>query len=173
MTTPDLKILGIDPSISRTGWAIVDGAGGLGDFGVFASSAAKGTTADRTTVLCRNVIKLALSQCPDVIVVEVPSRHVWRRVAASGGAGLAIYGFAAGAVYATLQGDLAATWEMAEAVAGKWNGNEKKATRQQAMKAMFPSYRDTKDPGGDIADAIGLGLWWVNEQRMQRLLSAK
>jgi len=92
---------------------------------------------------------------------------VGRRRHKGGGAGLAVYGSAIGAL-----------WQVAVARArycesptrvrcieeNLWTNRVPKEDRVVAVAQRFREFRIEDDPGGDIADAIGLSLWWIREQ---------
>lgn len=50
-----------------------------------------------------------------------------------------------------------------------WTAGVSKVVRQYRVAAMFPEYRERMraDGGGDIADAIGLGLWWFRKKHLE------
>jgi hypothetical protein len=35
------------------------------------------------------------------------------------------------------------------------------------VKSLYPQYDPDGDPGSDVADAVSLGLWYLNRERMQ------
>ncbi len=50
-----------------------------------------------------------------------------------------------------------------------WTGSRKKATRARNVKLIYPEYARLHNEGGDkgldVADAIGLGWWWIQHNR--------
>jgi hypothetical protein len=41
----------------------------------------------------------------------------------------------------------------------EWTGGIPKEVRAESIRTVYPDYRTVKDPGLDVADAIGLGQW--------------
>jgi len=39
-----------------------------------------------------------------------------------------------------------------------------KEDRTLAIKQIYPQYRPADDPGGDVADALGLARFWLRER---------
>ena len=131
---------------------------------------------DRIESMLADLFDLVLELHPQAIVIEDTSGKVSRRHGGAG-AGLAVYGKAVGAVWRTAvdmsvadarnriaMGLLAATGEAAAVVMvpeNEWTGGIGKRRRAMRIAAEFPGYRIEQDPGGDAADAIGLGRWWL------------
>lgn len=47
-----------------------------------------------------------------------------------------------------------------------WTRGVPKEERAAWVRQCFDEYSPETDPGGDIADAIGLGLWWLKERTL-------
>lgn len=92
----------------------------------------------------------------DLAVVETPGPRQRSRAA--------VYGMAVGAC-------LAVAWQLGiravEAPAGVWTRRRKKFERAAIMAQQFSRYAEIAhtDPGGDIADAIGVVVWYVERER--------
>jgi len=92
----------------------------------------------------------------DVVVIETPGPRQQPRAA--------VYGMAVGAC-------LAIAWQFGiravEAPAGVWTKRRKKFERAAIVAQQFPQYAEIAhtDPGGDIADAIGVVVWYVERER--------
>src|SRR5690606_4445834 len=101
---------------------------------------------------------------PGQVVVEVPSGQAGsatRRRAAAGSLG--VMGLAQGAVWATCLALLpGGTVGVDERAWTRGFGVTAKDRRQYRVASLYPSqYRPDADPGGDVSDAIALGLWWL------------
>lgn len=155
-----MKLLALDPGSIRTGYAIFrDGV--LVDAGHLRAPK-DWTLVERIYALVADLRKLIDETKPGMMLIEITSGKVQARHG-GGGAGLAIYGVAVGALWATCMqlGNVEAVLE------NVWTGGVPKTKRQRAIAAEFPRYRAiaSKDSGGDIADAIGLGMWYLSRWR--------
>lgn len=111
--------------------------------------------------------ELAAGQ-PLAIVIEVPSGRVHTARHGGGGAGLSVYGFAAGvAAQACVQARdrLAPDSPIYGVTAERWTGGHGKDKRQRVAARRCPWYSAALDPGGDEADAICLADWFAREGR--------
>ena len=94
---------------------------------------------------------------PDRIVIEIPSGKVHGRHK-GGGSGLSVYGFAAGAIWRACA-ELAPTWPIKDI---EWTRTKKEKRVSECVELYGQKYIDAKDTkGADIADAIGLGRWFI------------
>lgn len=138
------------------------------------------TAAERVESMCADLLDLVLEVMPQAIVLEMTSGKVNRKRHKGKGAGLAVYGFAVGAAWAVARHAAGAVLESLEA-AGRpgdmpdvilvnendWTEGERKAKRAGMVAALFPGYAkvaEQDEPGLDIADAIGLGRWWLTRR---------
>jgi len=121
----------------------------------------------RVAAMCRGLRELLDEWQPGTVLIEWSSGHVGRRRHKGAGAGLAVYGIAIGALW-----QVAMAWStsgeprerQAQVCCLKenlWTNGVPKEDRIAAVAQRFREYRIEDDPGGDIADAIGLGLWWI------------
>jgi hypothetical protein len=96
-------------------------------------------------------------------VIEDTSGKVGARHGAGGGAGLSIYGKAVGYVWGSLRGSEAlATADVLMVPENEWTRGKPKAKRIAGVMMLHRGLYDaTMDPGGDAADAVGLGDWWA------------
>lgn len=101
------------------------------------------------------------------VAVEVTTGKTSKRHG-GGGAGLAVYGMAVGAVYAHLRCMPALfpstySYELMAIRENVWTKGVPKHKRMKALAAEFPLYRQALDSGkdnkGDIGDAIGVALF--------------
>ena len=162
-----MTILSIDPSITCTGWAISDGAKVL-SVGKIRTNPAF-TLPERVWQIMNEFSMMETREILKVksIIIEIPSGHVNHSRNKGSGAGLSIYGFAVGAIWQWLRYGYG---EQVHCVPeSEWIGprNRLKERRKQLAAMYYPEYRKLKDAGGDIADAICLGQWWHDTQRMK------
>lgn len=161
-----MKVLGLDPSSTLTGYAVMSRPTKILDAGHLRPNGAKKPAWDRIVTMVTSLRFLLRDYRPKVIVIEVPTRSVGLRHKGKG-AGLAIYGMAVGA----------ACWEASVfgsslvcVDANTWTGGVSKFKRQHLIAAEFPEYKEQldRDRGGDLADAIGLCLWWYQGRKLVR-----
>lgn len=104
---------------------------------------------------------------PKIILIEWTKGKVGRRRHRGDGAGLAVYGCGVGAIatecmhWAIYNG-----CQVVPILENQWTRGVPKADRAAAIASEYPQYDPTTDPGGDIADAIGIVDWWLKEQEM-------
>ena len=173
MTDQPLQILAIDPSSTRTGYAMMAEAGPvLQVLGAGYVCPGKPTAPylQRVEDMAKGVLDLI--NCadlgdPDRVIVEVPSGHVHGRIRDRQPQGLSVYGFGAGAIWWQLRRKLG------DRVIGidqnTWTRGTLKKARQASVMAHWPQYQSilAKDSGADAADAISLGAWWLHEQKVR------
>lgn len=157
-------IIGVDPSSSATGYAVINPkTGKLVEGGVVRKSRKlTGLRAIRAIIaeLIPHLRKLAPS--PVLVAVEIPTGRVYAKRHKGGGRGLAIYGMAAGMVLFALEAWVGEACVRA-VTAEEWTdrGPEK---RRPAIKA---AYRVATDDG-DTLDAVGIADWGLGFwRRMQ------
>jgi hypothetical protein len=169
-------IFAIDPSSTRTGWAVMQPPERLLQAGLLLPSKTRAASEFRVETMCRDLRELLDEWQPAVVVIEWTSGKVNVRRHGGAGAGLAIYGIAIGALWQT-----AVIWatsvESCECLArvqcveeNQWTCGTLKQRRMAAVQCQFPEYRNAIDPGGDIADAIGLASWWLKEHTVCKRL---
>lgn len=121
---------------------------------------------ERIRTMMAEVASLVAEHKPDVAVIEITSGQAGRGSRAGAGPHLAVYGMAVGAIWAELvhrmPEDCVCTTTERE-----WTRGVTKAKRRRQIGYAFPAYRDAAaaDSGGDVADAIGLGVWWFGQKR--------
>jgi hypothetical protein len=174
--------LSIDPSSTRTGWAqFVDGV--LQQAGYFKTKKSQPALV-RIADQAADLVFMVQEFQPDVVVLEETSGKVARHKRASHGAGLSVYGMAVGALWY-------ATWTAVQncgvVVSGQpprrvrtvlenvWTRRIPKRVRQRRIAMRYPSYaaQVAKDSGGDVADAIGIGEYWLAKCNRPDAESAK
>jgi hypothetical protein len=160
-------LLGLDPSSTLTGWALLHRSGRLLEAGLLRPDDRRDGSWARVCSLSDSLVELLEQLRPGVILVEWTKGKVGGHRHHGLGAGLAVYGCGVGG-----QALIARAWARAhpgvriEAVLeNDWTRGVPKADRTAAIVAAYPAYaaRAGDDEGGDIADAIGLTAWWVRE----------
>lgn len=163
-------ILALDPSSTRTGYAVLNEQEKLLEAGILKPRKEKDPPRERIEAITGDLWRLLEETNPQAIILEWTSGKVGRRRHHGGGAGLAIYGVAIGAIW-----QMAEFWSridrghpLVELVPeNEWTGGRPKGERAAAIGRLYPQYQADRDPGGDIADAIGLGRWWIREHRLR------
>jgi hypothetical protein len=120
--------------------------------------------------MCEDLRELLRQWAPHNVVIEVPSGKVGGGQRRGAGATLAIYGFAVGAIWATCRA--APCRPLVDEVDERtWTRRKPKLVRQKLIAYEFHEYgtQIAKVAGGDVADAIGIGLWWIGVQREKGL----
>lgn len=159
-------VLSIDPGSKRTGWAVLTQREQLLQAGLLTGDKGIDHAEFRITAMCRGLHELLEEWQPETVLIEWSSGHVGRRRHKGGGAGLATYGIAIGGLW-----QVAVAWARSCEPPAQvrcieenlWTNRVPKEDRVVAVAQRFREYRIEDDPGGDIADAIGLGLWWIRE----------
>ena len=164
----------IDPGSKKTGWAVLTEREQLVSAGLLTGDKTTDSAELRIRAMCRGLVFLLDEWQPGTVLIEWSSGHVGRRRHQGGGAGLAVYGIAIGALWQTAEswattgeaesgGPRARVCCIAENL---WTNRVPKADRLTAVAQQFPAYRVEDDPGGDVGDAIALGVWWCKEQQL-------
>jgi Holliday junction resolvasome RuvABC endonuclease subunit len=158
------RILSLDPSSTACGWAILEGwPATLHSFGVERPRGRK-CPVDRMRRITSE-IRALVDQCqPDKIVIEWADGKQHGRIKGRS-QGLSTLGQAQGWLAATLE---TMDYEPQYVPVGQWAGGTKKERRAAAVAREFPDYAawsaKGRDRGHDAADAIGLGLWWLQKR---------
>ena len=160
-------ILAIDPASKTTGWAIMT-AQEIIDGGILRSSS-KGTAINRIEQQIEALAEIidaakrgGVSEC----VIEIPGGKQGAKTGGRNVASLSVYGMAAGAIWATLR----ASGLHVHTVTPEWTRGITKQKRQQnvSYKWRASGYDVTMDsPDADLADAIGLGEWWLVTRKLK------
>jgi len=176
-------ILALDPSSTCTGCALLDdseatlnGTPRLIEAGLIRPARPRARSFERVESMTVDVSQLLNTHSPNVILVEFPSTHTGARHQGAG-FGLAVYGFAVGAMWQCCRqwlSDAAHSPRTVQAsrgcsciLADNWTRRVAKSVRQRQISLLFPSYRAADDPGGDIADALGLALWYCRDVQLK------
>lgn len=184
-----IRILALDPSSTCIGYAEMVGFAPceqveveLVAAGRLVPRSERHPANERITDMLGDLTALILEVHPAAIVIEDTSGKVGCRARGRGvnGAGLAVYGKAVGAVWRTAfetavadarnrinLGILAATASAAPVemvTENEWTEGVAKVRRASRVAAMFPEYSAHADPGLDVADAIGIGRYWLTRK---------
>lgn len=162
-----VTVLTFDPSSTRTGYAIMTGLARseLVNAGYLAPFRPRDTPVVRIAEMARAVEELVDEFSPAVIVVEISTRGRRTRHA-----GEVVYGMAAGAMLAAAV-LFARDGRVATVEANLWTQGITKIRRQLLIGGLYPAYKPhlRADSGGDVGDAIGIGLWFFRTGRVDYL----
>jgi hypothetical protein len=165
-----MRILALDPSSTCTGYAILD------DGRVKEAGRLRGKTGlppdSRVLAMRDGLREVLMEHRPAVVVVELPVEKQYTTTPGKK-SGFAVWGLAAGAIWT-----VAVDWAENECLAGGpgahvvhrvsntlWTRGKSKDDRRIVAKGAMKEYDPANDPGGDMSDAIALGLWWWAESR--------
>jgi len=169
----DVKtLLAIDPSSMRTGCAVMDFNGKLLDM-LFIKPNAADKPSDRILYQCADIrggLDNRIFGDLTRIVIEGTAGKINKKRNKGQGAGMAVYGMAVGAMWMTCCGwSLASKYGCVVTIVAEndWTRGVPKKQRAINMSLLYPQYKPYLDPGLDVGDAIGLGMWWLNEQKMK------
>ena len=177
-----MRVLSLDPSSRCTGWAVLDGLepDELVDGGLIKPSASRTTKAGspehqaqdladwyagaelaaarRILETLEDVAALVPEYQPDRVLVEIPSGKAGTGSKKGAKSSLAVYGLAAGAVWACLRSAGAKVVAITER---QWTPGSSKAGRGLTHEALYPGrYMTSVDAGLDLSDAIGMARWY-------------
>lgn len=162
-----MRLLSLDPSSTAIGWAVFDAAN-LYRCGVCRP---KGSSPiwGRIRAAVDYTEALVIDHDPRQVVIEVTSGRPFPGRAQTSIVGLAL---AQGAVYAAaelLSGDRRRVYTVTEQ---DWTNKQPKQQRARLIQLTEPVYQaiHTSDKGLDAADAVGLGHWWIAQQRLKGLI---
>jgi Holliday junction resolvasome RuvABC endonuclease subunit len=159
------EFIAIDPSSSRSGWA----AFGLDrkplEIGLLKPKPRAGWL-ERVQQQENQLVEVLYRLQPAYAVIEIPQGKVHNRHR-GGGAGLSVYGFAAGYLTAAV-----GKYCPQILVKDSWIGRESKDRRKHRLCLEFPEFSRfliDHDSGGDMSDALGLGLFHLRTERAKAL----
>lgn len=178
-----MRLLAIDPSLTCTGWAVMESADSVIAHGTATPKA--GPIQDRIDELCADLEQLAIGHLVGAVVIETPAMNMrgGRDRAVTSGAA---YGFCAGQVFRALKaegvqrgftvyGTSATDWtkSLGSAVR-RTRGDTYKLNRVRAVEYMIPSLKGglgVKSKAGNVADAILIGRWWFQRYETDRRIA--
>jgi len=172
-------IFSLDPSSTRTGWALMKPPEQLIRAGLLLPDKQTAQSEFRIDAMCQSLWQLMNLHQPKTILIEWTSGKVGKRHK-GGGAGLAVHGAATGALWREVLAWL--RWQPPEnqidtkvllVKENDWTRQIPKADRIAAVAAAYREYSPDDDKGGDIADAIGLNVWYQREQAVRLVESLK
>ena len=155
-----MKILSIDPSSTKTGYAVFDDAK-RGEKLIEAGNVhgkADARPLDRVEAMIQELYIILTEHEVNTILIEIPDGKVHGRLQGVNMGGLAIYGMAVGAVWWAMRG----RWAGVKPISvNEWTNGVPKAERAATTQLRHPEQDLTKDSGHDAADAIGMADWWL------------
>lgn len=160
-----MRLLSLDPSTTCIGYAVFDGRT-LAECGKLTPERRDASPLGRVLSLRRQLLEMLPDVSPDTIIVEAMIEKQFTRQFGRITA-LPLCGWAMGVTYGTCLGYSASVKDShpcTVAVVGnqQWVRGKSKDDRICATAVQFPAmYNHSADPGGDIADAIEMGLWWM------------
>jgi len=165
---PSNIILSLDPSSTIVGYAAVRRTMAVVEAGVITPGSRGEASYARVMGMCDDLEALLERLGPGTILVEWTRGKVGQRRHGGLGAGLAVYGTGVGAIgrQAQLWARGRAGCEVVYVCENDWTRGVPKEARQAALRSLVPEYAGVEDPGGDIADALGLARWWLTEQML-------
>lgn len=163
-----MTLLAIDPSSTKTGYAVMADRMTLIDAGFLKPNKTKDPAIMRIIAMTEDLTKLLKEYRPEMILVERPHTYAAHKFKDAGikPIGIATYGMAAGAMFWACYSFTSETQAIS---AEDWTRGVPKLKRQRLICMAFPQYDPEKDRGCDIADAIGLALWWFSQQKANRI----
>ncbi len=157
-------VLSLDPSSTVIGFAVFGDGDHLIDGGLIEPQCKSAESYWRIRSMASDLAGLLDQIRPAVILIEWTKGKVGVRRHGGLGAGLAVYGAGIGSVAAQCEAWAAQRdCRVVPVLENTWTRGVTKAARQAAIAASVDGYDSAKDPGGDVADAIGLGQWWMKE----------
>lgn len=165
-----MVILSLDPSSTICGYAALRTDGSLVEAAAILPAARADPSFERVVSMGEELARVLKRLKPDVVLIEWTKGKVNVGRHTGLGAGLAVYGCGVGWLGAVVwHWAVGRTQCHVEAVLeNDWTRGIPKEQRQLAVTAAYPEYAVhlADDPGGDIADAIGLGGWWIRERQL-------
>jgi hypothetical protein len=175
----DDLIMGLDPSSTVVGYAfksfvsvgLNDYDSGLVEAGLIRPDMNRVDGPESFWRICsmrEYLSRLLDEKGPKVILIEWTKGKVGRRRHRGDGAGLAVYGCGLGAVATEcMHWAVSHGCQVVPILENDWTRGVPKADRQAAIASEYQQYDPAADPGGDIADAIGLTDWWLKERMIR------
>lgn len=165
-------ILALDPSLTKTGYAVGTGHRQLIEHGLINSDSGLDLV-PRARRMVAEVEAMVRLHKPECIAIELPAHHVHGRVHGMNIGGLAKYGFAVGWVVGLCDAYCAKRGaRLIASDANEWTNRSKKRTRVAWVSQWYPAYQAKRDRGGDMADAISLMEWAANKIEMEARLAS-
>lgn len=163
------SVLALDVSSKATGWAIVRRDLSLGLFGLIKPKASL-SAVERIDEMVYQLCWTPGGIFPRLVVMEWTSGKVARRLDARRVSGLAILGHAQGSVRQSLLGAGCTIHLIPE---NEWTGSVPKARRALRIAQLYPDYSawSSRDGDHDTADAIGLGVFFMQRAKLGEMVA--
>ena len=167
-----MKILALDPSSTRTGYAVMTGAESVEEAGYLRPSRTRDKPEARIDAMCDDLGELLETHKPQRAVIEVPSGRPGKGAKRGATGQLATYGVAVGELRRVCKDMLPAlqtgSWSaplVKSVTEREWTHGRTQASRRRWAASVWPAYRESmaKDSGADVADALLIGEWWFNQ----------
>lgn len=156
-------ILALDPSSSRCGYALMQAPDVLAEAGLLLPGKTRDAAIQRIPAIAYDLASLIVEAKPATILIEV-SMTCHGRAGKAGAATLHVYGMAVGYLWAICE--QRAPGRVCTIEANTWTKGRPKDKRIDDVARLFPQYQRGRDPGGDMADAIGIGRYWLLWERL-------
>jgi len=157
-----MKLLALDPSTTKTGYALMADRDTIIDAGLFTPKRVADKSLVRVDAMVADLRQFLKDSKPTAAVIEMPSGKM-TGYNSGRGAGQAVYGVAAGRMYQVL-----IDWLGPDCVTAytptEWTRGKQQKARQRIIKNQFAVYDVAKDKGCNVSDAIGIGLYWFSLQ---------
>jgi Holliday junction resolvasome RuvABC endonuclease subunit len=164
-------IFSLDPGSIRSGFSVMKPPDQLIEAALLLPDKKAMGSEFRINTMCQDLWQLLDKHQPTIIIVEWTSGKLNQRRHRGSGQGLGVHGAAKGALWREAiawRRSLPAEQQIGVKVIvvreNDWTNGVPKLNRQAAIAVLFPQYRVEQDSGGDIADAIGLAVWYLKEQ---------
>lgn len=160
-------IVSLDPSSTVVGFAVMGFDKRLIEAGPITPAAPSAGSYERIVSLRGQLRTVLESVGPATILIEWTTGKVGKRHYGNG-AGLAVYGCGVGAIATECEhyGESRGDCEVVPVLENDWTRGVPKRDRQYAVATEYRAYLIADDPGGDVADAIGLALWWLKRKSL-------
>lgn len=160
-----MRLLALDPSSTCVGWAVFE-RGELAGAGILRPDRGDHGALCRIRRLVERVAELVSTHQPARVLLEIPSGHAGRGSRAGATGQLAIYGMAVGAIWCDLVHaapcEVVGGCEVLTCTETAWTRGLPKRRRAERLRLEHPGLDWDADRGLDMADAIGMGQWYLD-----------
>lgn len=167
-------IFSLDPGSVCTGWAVMRPPERLIRAGLLLPEKRTAPSEFRVAAMCHSLWQLLNLWLPRIILIEYGSGKVNPRRHHGQGSGLQVHGISVGALWREVVAWI--RWQPVENQIGTkihlirendWTRQVPKADRIDAIASAYQGYKAADDTGGDIADAIGLNIFYQRERAVR------
>lgn len=153
-------LLAIDPSMTMTGYAVLDGPRRIVEAGVFRPRG-KGQVTRLASMMLDARSLFVVHDVQDVVVELPGTYHIAAKQGRRSAVNLPWYGVAVGSFLFGIM-DHAHGVSVSQWAAKFPKGDRDKANRVALVKSLFPGVElGAKSVAGNVADAILMGVWWL------------